>query len=72
MPHIVVDDHQAEIISEGIESVEIRDQHGKHLGYVSHGFADEDVAIANERLASAEPRYTTSQVLEHLGSLEQE
>jgi len=72
MPHIVVDDHQAKIISEAIESVEIRDQHGKHLGYVAHGFTDEDVAIAKERLASAEPRYTTSQVLEHLGSLEQE
>jgi hypothetical protein len=70
MHHIVVDDQQAKLISEATENVEIRDPRGKHLGYVAHGFTDEDIAIAKERLASDEPRYTTQKVLDHLRSLE--
>jgi len=70
MHHIVVDDQQAKLISEATENVEIRDPRGRHLGYVAHGFTDEDIAIAQDRLASDEPRYTTQEVLEHLQSLE--
>jgi hypothetical protein len=70
MHHIIVDDQQAKLISESTESVEIRDPRGRHLGYVAHGFTDEDIAIAKDRLASAEPRYTTQEVLKHLQSLE--
>jgi len=72
MPHIVVDDEQAKIIFESAESIEIRDRRGKHLGYVAHGFTDEDIAVARERMASDEPRLTTGQVLDHLRSQEQE
>jgi hypothetical protein len=72
MNHIIVDDQQARIISEATGSVEIRDPQGRHLGYVAHGFTDEDIAIAKQRLASDEPRYTTQEVLDHLGSLEHE
>lgn len=71
MPHIVIDDDQAKIISESAESIEIRDRSGKHLGYVAHGFAVEEILIAKQRLASDEPRYTTQQVLDHIQSLEQ-
>ena len=71
MPHIVVDDQQARVISEATGTVEIRDREGKHLGYVAHGFTDEDIAIAKRRLASDEPRYTTQEVLDHLQSLQQ-
>lgn len=71
MPHIVVNEDQARIISESSESIEIRDRSGKHLGYVAHGFNDEDIVIAKQRMASDEPRYTTQQVLDHLESLEQ-
>jgi hypothetical protein len=70
MHHIVVDDQQAKLISESTDSVEIRDPQGRHLGYVAHGFTDEDIAVAKERRESDEPRYTTRQVLEHLQSLE--
>ena len=70
MPHIIVDDAQAKIISEAAESIEIRDRSGKHLGYVACGFDAEDVAIARRRMVSKEPRYTTQQVLEHIQSLE--
>jgi len=52
MPHIVVDDRQAKIISEAAQTVEIRDQHGNHLGYVAHPFTDEDFAVAKRRLQS--------------------
>ena len=70
MHHIVVDDQQAKLISEATESVEIRDPRDRHLGYVAHGFTDEDIAIAKDRMASDEPRYTTQEVLDHLQSLE--
>jgi hypothetical protein len=69
MLHIIVDDEQARIISESAESIEIRDRHGKHLGYIAHGFTDEDIAIAKRRLESDEPRVSTQQVLDHLQSL---
>jgi hypothetical protein len=68
--HIVVDDEQAKIISEATDSVEIRDRHGNRLGFVTHEFTDEDIAIARQRLASDEPRRTTQEVLDHLRSLE--
>ena len=71
MPHIVVTDEQARLISESAESIEIRDRSGKHLGYVAPGFTDEDIAIAKQRLASDEARYTTQEVLDHIQSLEQ-
>jgi hypothetical protein len=72
MLHIVVDDQQAKVISEATDSVEIRDIHGRHLGYVAHDFTDEDIAIAKQRLASDRLHYSTQEVLAHLRSLEQE
>ena len=72
MPHIVVDDEQVQIIAAAKESVEVRDRNGKHRGYVTHGFTEEDIGIAKQRLASDEPRYTTQEVLDHIRSLEQE
>jgi hypothetical protein len=66
MEHIVVNDQQAKLISEATDHIEIRDARGEHLGYVAHRFTDQDNAIANERLTSNEPRYTTQEVVEHL------
>jgi hypothetical protein len=70
MQHIVVDDQQAKLISEATESVEIRDSRGRHLGYVAHGFSDEDIAVAKQRSSSEEPRYKTQDVLDQLRSLD--
>jgi hypothetical protein len=70
MQHITVDDSQAKIISEATGWVEVRDQHGKALGYVAAGFSAEDIAIAKRRLASQEPRYSTQQVLDYVQTLE--
>ena len=72
MQHLVLSDEQARIVSQSSEGIEIRDRNGKHLGYVAHGFSDEDIAIAKQRMASDEPRHTTREVLDHLRSLEQE
>jgi hypothetical protein len=70
MYHIVVDAQQAKLISEATESVEIRDPQGRHLGYVAHGFTDEDIAIAKDRAASDALRYTTREALSRLQSAE--
>jgi hypothetical protein len=70
MQHIVVDDEQAKLIAEATDTVEIRDRRGKHLGFVDHGFTEEDIALAKQSAASNEPRYTTQEVLEYLRSLE--
>lgn len=70
MQHIVVSDQQAKLIAEATEGVEIREQRGGHLGYVAHGFTEEDISIAKRRMASDEPRYTTREVLAHLASLD--
>ena len=70
MPHIVIDEQQARLISEATGDVEIRDTEGRHLGYVAHGFTDEDIAVARQRLTSVHHRYTTREVLDHVRSLE--
>jgi hypothetical protein len=72
MRHIVVSDEQAKVIAESTEGVEIRDSHGNRLGYVAYGFSNEDIAIAKQRLASEESRYTTQQVIESLHSLDRQ
>ncbi len=72
MVHIVVDDQQAKLITEATDCVEIRDLHGRHLGYVAHEFTGDDIAMAKQRLAPERLRYTTQEVLAHLRSLEQE
>ncbi len=72
MTHITVDATQAELILNSGESIEIRDENGRHLGFVAHGFSDADVATAAERAASDEPRYTTEEVRAHLKSLADE
>lgn len=59
MPYIILDNQQTTGISESKERTEIRDRNGRHLGYIAHGFTEDDIAIAKERMASDEPRHTT-------------
>jgi hypothetical protein len=54
MHHIVVDDQQAKLITEATESIEIRDPRGRHIGYLAHGFTDQDIAAAKDRVESDE------------------
>ena len=68
---IVLNEEQARVIAEARDGVELRDNSGRHLGFVSHGVTQEEIDEAKRRAASDEPRYTTDEVLEHLRSLEQ-
>ena len=70
MIYIVVDDQQAKLITESSQGIEIRDKAGKHLGFVAHGFSEEDLAVASHRLSSSQPRISTEKVIEHLRALE--
>jgi hypothetical protein len=70
MLHIVVSDEQARLIGESTSHIEIRDQNGNLLGYVAHGFSEDDIAVARSRAASSQPRLTTPQVINYLDSLE--
>ncbi len=72
MPHIIISEEQAKIIAESQGQVEVRDENGKHLGYLVQTFTDEEIAIAQKRCTSEEARFTTSEVLEHLESLNQQ
>lgn len=72
MPAIlVVDDEQAKVIHEAPDAIEVRDRSGHHLGYMSPGFTAEDIAIAQARRKSDEPRHTTEQVLGRLRAASQ-
>ena len=66
MHHIVLEDAQAELIRRASSIIEIRDCHGRCLGYVAHGFTDEDITVAMQRMASNQLRYSTRDVLHHL------
>lgn len=69
MPAILVlDDEQAKIVHETPETIEVRDRSGNHLGYVSHGFTPEDLAIAQQRRRSSEARHSTEQVIKSLSA----
>ena len=71
MTHVMLDDEQARIVVQSTDIVELRDRHGMHLGYVAHGFSEADYVAAKKRRDSAEPRYSTQEVLNHLRSLEE-
>ncbi len=71
MTCIVVTEEQAELIMKSPMGVEIRGPQGDCLGIVKpHGVSEEDIQIALQRRESNSPRYTTSEVLTHLQSLE--
>jgi hypothetical protein len=72
MIHIVVDDQQAKRISESRQYLEVRDKLGNHLGYVAHGFTDQDIEIAKQRFVSDQPRLSTKQTIDRLRQLEAE
>jgi hypothetical protein len=69
MAQIIVDDEQERVIAQATDMVELRNRKGRILGYVTHGFTAEDIAVARQRLASDQPRFTTEEVLRHLDSL---
>ena len=71
MAQIVLSDDQAKAVQTALEPVELRDQRGNLLGYVSLPPGDAEIAEAKRRLESAGPWHTTEEVMDHLRSLEQ-
>lgn len=70
MSHLVLDDEQAQAVTNSRGDIQVRDRKGNILGYMSPDFTAADIAEAKRRLASDQPRHTTQQVLKHLRSLE--
>lgn len=74
MPHITVDSAQAETIVKFGRQVQVRDPHGKIVGFIDPAPSDEEIALAKARLAEGPngPTHTTQEVLDHLRSLDPE
>jgi hypothetical protein len=72
MIRIILNDEQAKAAQLATETVELLDQRGHLVGYVSRPPQESTVAEARRRANSAGPWYTTQQVLEHLESLDQQ
>lgn len=72
MPHIVVDNDQAEMIVRGDRTVHVRDPNGKLVGFITPAPPEEEIALAKARWAEGPqgPTYTTEQVLARLRSLD--
>ncbi len=70
MPHIVLNDDQARVVTAALQPVQIRDSKGNILGIIPPIWSEQDIADAKKRLASNEPRYSMQQVLDHLRTLE--
>jgi hypothetical protein len=54
------------VVSQAEGDIEVRDRNGRHLGYIAHGFTDDDIRIARERADSKAPRLSTEDVLHRL------
>jgi len=72
MIRIILTDEQVKAAQQSTETVELLDQHGQLVGYVSRPPEASVIAEAIRRLNSDGPWHTTPQVIQHLESLEQE
>ena len=70
MVQIILTDDQVHAIHVATGTVEVRDQRGELLGYLSRPPSDSELAVAARRLKSNGPWHTTKEVLSHLDSLE--
>jgi hypothetical protein len=70
MMQIILSDDQVSALQVTAGTVEVRDQRGALVGYLSRPASDAEIAAANRRLKSDGPWYTTQEVLDHLDSLE--
>lgn len=69
MPKIILTADQAKVLASAQQPVQLCDQQGNVLGVVPPIWSADEVAEAERRLATDEPRFTTAQVLEHLRSI---
>ncbi len=67
---IVLNEEQSKLIASATDRIELRDQNGRHLGFVSSYATEEDIRLAKEALASDDERHTFAEVRARLESLE--
>ena len=70
MTQIILNDEQVQALKGTTETVQLRDQNGNLLGYITRPFSRERIADALRRADSDGPWYTMERVLNHLESLE--
>jgi len=73
MPEIVVTDEQAQLITEALFPVQVRDVSGRILGVISRGLrvaVSDGIQEMKARLQRPHVSYSTDGVLTHLKSLE--
>jgi hypothetical protein len=71
MPQIILTEEQARVVAAAAEPVLVRDGRGKLVGVIPPPWSEADIAEAQRRRESDEPRHTTAQVLDYLRSLGQ-
>jgi hypothetical protein len=71
MAQIILNQEQLKAVQEATGVVEIRDDRGNLLGYMTPRATQEQIAEAKRRLNSDGPWRTTQEVLNHLSALEQ-
>lgn len=73
METVVLTAEQARAVKESQRPIQVCDPQGNLLGYIAPLVSSEqDIADAQQRLASSQPRYTSEQVKEHLHALDEE
>lgn len=72
MSSIVVSQADADRVATAQDVIEVCDNAGLILGYITQPVSEEDIAIARSRVGSNGPRSTIDQVLAHLQSLGQQ
>jgi hypothetical protein len=73
MPEIVVNDKQAQLISDAQDPVQVCDSSGRILGVISRSPTGNDSGEIEEmkrRVQTQHRSYTTEEVVDHLRSLE--
>ena len=70
MSQIVVDAEEAALIKTAAKTVQVVDQEGKLVGFVTPAPTDEELEKWRRRLTVDEPTYSTEEVRNHLRSLE--
>ena len=69
MTQLILTEEQTQVAAAALQPLPVRDTKGNVVGTFSPIWTAEDIAEAKRRLGSAEPRYTTAQVLDYLKSL---
>ncbi|HJT31644.1 MAG TPA: hypothetical protein VJ783_06290 [Pirellulales bacterium] len=72
MSSIVVSQGEADRVATAQCLIEVCDNAGAILGYITPPVSEKDIAIARSRMGSKGPGSTIDQVLEHLQSLGQQ